>query len=584
MTVLEKKIFVALTVLVALSRLLAVAQSMFDWDEGLFANAIREYNVVNHHPHPPGYPLFIAAAKVVHAMGIDEFRALQTVVVIAAMLLFPALFLLAREIGFPFGTAAGAAVLFCFLPNVWVYGGTGFSDIPALTIALFACWLLLRGRREPHAYVLGAIVLGIAAGIRPPSLIIGALPALLGTYHRIRARDFGRVVAAATIGAAIVVGCYAGAAYATGSVSSYLKAVEAQSKYVRDVDSWRNPDREPLHEVAEDFFLRPVKQQIQMYGLILLALISIVSAVIKWRRPPLFTFALFAPFAVLAWLTLDVHTTGRYSVSYMAAYAILAVDGIAIIARHRVRVHAVLVAMVVVVFVVWTWPALRLQRTSASPPVAALQWIERNVPRDTPVYIYSGIGPLADHILPERNMFWDTAEQISAMSDAWVLDLRVTTNGHNFLWPRSNPLWKIVRPRNFEVSVSRVSSFIKFGAEWYGEEGSGLSMFRWMPAAATVTLPPVAGAGLLHMRLYVPIDSLPAPPMIEVSVNGAVVERFEGNQAVVEKRWTVPSRATEPNELRITTSAVANPARLGNSDDTRDLGLRVDALSWTPAK
>ena len=38
------------------------------------------------------------------------------------------------------------------------------------------------------------------------------------------------------------------AAFATGSVDDYRKAMRAQSEYVRNIESWLNPEREPLHE------------------------------------------------------------------------------------------------------------------------------------------------------------------------------------------------------------------------------------------------------------------------------------------------------------------------------------------------
>ena len=583
MTPIQKKVFVALAAIIAMTRLLAIAKSLFDWDEGLFAGGIREYDVVNHHPHPPGYPLFIAAAKVLHATGIEEYRSLQTIVVFAAMLLFPALYLLTREVGFGFTTSAGGAALFCFLPNVWIYGGTGFSDIPAMTTVVCACWLLLRGRRNGRAYLAGAIVLGIAAGIRPPSLVLGAVPAVLATYHRLRARDIRSVIAAFVAGAVIVTASYLGAAIATGTVSSYVKAVKTQSDYVRDIDSWRNPGREPLHEVAEDFFLRPVRQQLQMYGLVLLLLISLTAAIVKRRAAPLLVVALFLPFAVLAWFTLDVQAAGRYSIPYMAAYAILAVDGVGVLVRHRIRLQTVIVTLIVVVFVVWTWPALSLQRTSDPPPVAALKWVKQHVPPGEPVYIHAGVGPLADHIVPERTTFWERPEQVSTLSQAWVVDLKPQRDARNFIWPRSNPMWKIVRRRNFEASVMRVSSFITLGPEWYSEEGTGLSAFRWIPGTATASLPPLKGTGKLYVRFHVPVDALPSPPVVEVTINGDIIERITATEPSLERSWIVAARADRPNDLRITTSAVVNPARMGQSSDTRDLGLRVDALSWTAA-
>lgn len=582
MTPLQKRVFVTLAVVIALSRLLAISRSLFDWDEALFALALRDYDVVNHHPHPPGYPLFIFAARLIHLLGVEAFRSLQTIVVLGAILLFPALYLLGRAIGFGFTTSTGGAALFAFLPNVWVYGGTGFSDIPSTTVVLFACAFLLRS--DKRFYLLGAVLLGIAAGMRPPCLLIGLIPSLIGTWRQLRARNIGVVVAAMLIGATIVAASYLGAARATGSVEAYVKAVKAQSKYVRDIDSWRNPNREPLHEVAEDFFLKPVQHQIPMYALVLLALISLVTSAIKRRPPPLLTAAIFTPFAVAAWLNLDVFAAGRYSIPYLAAYALCAVDGLGILARRRVRVQAVLVAVVCLVFIVWTWPALRLQRTSDPPPMAALRWIKANVPAETPVYISHGIAPQADYLVPERPTYFERPEQIATLGgDAWVVDLKEVQGAHNFTWSRRNPLWKILRRRNFEASVSRVSNFVTFGPEWHYQEGSGVNTYRWMPATATIALPPIRGNGKLHLRAHVPVDALPSPPQIEVTLNGAVVERFTAAQPAIEKTWTVPSRGDAPNELRITTSATVNLARLGRSGDPRDLGLRLDALSWTPA-
>src|SRR6266513_413272 len=74
----------ALTVLVALSRFAALSKSIWDWDEGLFCLALRDYNLVFHHPHPPGFPLFIGAAKLIRLVVGDDFHALRTVSLIAS--------------------------------------------------------------------------------------------------------------------------------------------------------------------------------------------------------------------------------------------------------------------------------------------------------------------------------------------------------------------------------------------------------------------------------------------------------------------------------------------------------------------
>jgi len=119
----------------AATRFLAMARSIWDWDEALFCLALRDYNVVLHHPHPPGFPLFIGAAKLVRLVIGDDFHALRAVSLVASMFVFPALYALARAFGFAFRTSVIAALLFSFLPNVWYWGGTAFSDVFAVALA-----------------------------------------------------------------------------------------------------------------------------------------------------------------------------------------------------------------------------------------------------------------------------------------------------------------------------------------------------------------------------------------------------------------------------------------------------------------
>lgn len=580
MTPFEKRLLLVVSIVVALTRFLAVARSINDWDEGLFSMGVAEYDVNRHHPHPPGYPLFVATAKAFHLLGLNEFRCLQVVVLLGACLLFPALVMFAREIGFDFATSMCGALIFVFLPNVWVYGGTGFSDVPAATLGIGASALLLRGRRDARAYLLGAVVLGIAAGVRLPNLLIGAIPALVATVHRVRARDFRAVAAAIFLGGAIVAGSYLGAAFSSGTLEEYRTRLQEQSEYVRTVDSWRNPHRPPLRDVAKEFFLHPVQQKQQMTGLAVLALLGIAGALARRRWALLVLLAIFGPPMVLAWLNLDIAAAGRYAIAYMPMHALFAAHGLRVIGR-RAAVQTVLAVAVALVFAVWVWPALRLQRTTDPPAIAALLWIRDNVPETTGVYVQGGLGPHATYLLPKHRLtFYERSEEISRIgANTWVVDTRALPGARNFVWPRTNPMWKIIRRRNFEAAVVSLQSLIEFGEGWHLAEGEGANTFRWMGKESRAELPPIPAGGILTMRLFVPIDTIQPPPTIEVWVNGALLQRFVGNEAFMTRSWRVPSRTDAPNELRIVTTDVVVP---GNGD-TRELGLRIDALSWTPA-
>jgi hypothetical protein len=580
MTTRQKRILLLLTLVVAVTRFLAFARSLNDWDEATFSLGVLEYDLNFHHPHPPGYPLFVLAAKAVHLLGVNEFRSLQVVVLLGSFFLLPALVAFARECGFSFATAVCGAAIFSFLPNVWVYSGTGFSDIPATTVGITACWLLLRGRRDGRSYLLGAIVLGIAAGMRTPNLLIGAAPAIVATIHRLRARDFRNVAAATILGGAIVGGSYLGAALASGTIEQYRDVLRQQSEYVRTVDSWRNPQRPSLYEVAKTFFVWPVDHRKVMRWLAAFALLGVVAVAFRRQWPLLFPLLVFAPLMLLAWLTLDVQTASRYAIPYLSLHALYTAYFLGVIGR-KPAVQAFLATAAVLVFGIWTLPALKLQRTTDAPVAGALNWVRRNVPRSSTVYVHGWIGPQGEYLLHDRDrLFYEDPREIRNMAaDLWAVEPRLMKGGHNFVWPRSNPLYRIIRRRNFEAAALRVTSLIQYGDGFYSPEQNGPETFRWMGREGRALLPAVPGSGTLSMRLYVPVDTIQPPPAIEVRVNGELVERFVGAEAFMEKSWRVASRKEGSNELVIATSDAVTP---GNGD-TRQLGLRVDSMSWIPA-
>src|SRR5258705_3393752 len=156
---------------VALTRLLAVSHSLWEWDEALFCLGVRDFNVAAHHRHPPGFPLYILLGKLFRFFTSDEFHALRAINVFSAMLVFPATYMLARELKLEVMPSISAALLTSFAPNVWFYGGTAFSDVPTLTMLLFGAALLLRGRTSRGAYYAGCIVMAAACVMRPQNLL-----------------------------------------------------------------------------------------------------------------------------------------------------------------------------------------------------------------------------------------------------------------------------------------------------------------------------------------------------------------------------------------------------------------------------
>src|SRR5205085_704678 len=115
--------------------------------------------------------------KAVRLVVPSDFRALQVVTVAASIALFPLLFFLLRELRFAFSTSYLGALLFVFFPNVWLFGGTGFSDVPGLALALAATLMFVRARESDRAFLAAAILLGMALSIRPQNMLIIATAA-----------------------------------------------------------------------------------------------------------------------------------------------------------------------------------------------------------------------------------------------------------------------------------------------------------------------------------------------------------------------------------------------------------------------
>lgn len=452
----QKRWLVGLSVVVAVTRWPALAQSPLGWDEAQFVSAVREYDVSAHHPHPPGYPLFIAFARLFSLLGVDEFQALQAVVLISAALLVPAAFMLAREMRFDVMTSLVGAAILAFLPNVWIFGGTAYSDVPALMCSLFACALLLRGYHSSRAFLLGGLLLGIAIGIRPLSILVGAVPFVWGASGRVRDRDRGAIAGAAVATVVIGAGSYLGAALASDSLAAYRHAVRAQTEWVRTVDSYQNEDRPSLQSIAQMFFMKPFDQPQQSKSLIVLASISLVSAVFSRRRPPVLVVLTFAPLAIASWLTLDVYSVGRYSMAYLFAYAVLAADGIGVLCR-RTLMQPIVAAAGILAMATWTWPAIRLQATSDSPPVAALKWVDAQAAADEPIYVSGAFAPLGPAILPHRRIiaYDDENAMLPADTALWRVDWRRHPGGRSFEWPVDR-LWRVVRRPGFHTSVVRL--------------------------------------------------------------------------------------------------------------------------------
>jgi hypothetical protein len=560
----ERQIVAGLSIVIAATRLLALARSMWDWDEFLFAFALHDYNVAVHHPHPPGFPLFIAVARLVRVVIHDDFHALRTVSLIASMFLFPAIVALARAMKFPFGIAVSAGVLFAFLPNVWFYGGTAFSDIFNMALLLAALALLVR-----------------------PQNVLCAYPWFAAAW---RIRRWRVIAASAAMSIVIVAGGYGIAAKVTGW-DGYLAGLRNHQHYIATTDGYLNPRRPPSLTLFPLFAIDPFeggKASRFLFGFACLALI-----IPKKRDAE--AVATFFPFLVFALFLSNITGASRLSIGYMPLHALLAADGIARVAngaamllrrpRAALIVQTLVVAAIAGRFALWSGPALREVKSHDSPPVLAVKWVRDHVPIGSTLFIDGGLEPHATYYLGSYDVHYvDSEEDLARMPllrNAWYIhdgpDSRASLA--SFRRPRKK-LWALFTRRYFEASVRRVTGAVHYLDGWYGEESTGEETWRWMGRRARIVLQPIAGGGELRLSATVPIDKEP-PPQVTISIDGQPADRFMATARDFSRRYVV---APSPNahEVLIELSGALNPARQHLSDDARDLGLQLRTVSWQP--
>lgn len=529
-----------LSAFVALTRIPALSQSLWDWDEALFCLAMHDYDVPAYRPHPPGFPLFIAAARVVRVLSsMSDFHALQAIAFLSSCALFPLAVLLARSLRFPMRTSILAALLFVFLPNVWFYGGTGLSDIPAIALTLAAAALLLRG-----SGLAGAIVLGIAIGVRPQAALFGCAPFLVFAWNE--RRRWKRVAGAASIVFVVSLASYLGAALASSSFGAYARSIAVHVQMFRDVDAFTNPSRPPVVSLLRDYLVTPMGGGHLSMLIALLALIGLLR--VRGEARVAIAIAMFAPFMLFALFITDVNSVHRFSTAYVFLYALLAAHAASLLPR---RLDIALVALIVLRYAWWTYPALREVHGSDSPPVATRRWIEARrlraaVDPSMTVFVPAASGP---------NVY--VTEGVTAAASATL-----------FARPRGRA-WEIARHRHFEVTALPLSDVWTFGDGWYWPEDDGEHAWRWMGRRSETILPPLHG----RARLSLSLESAAPFTDVAVSVDGVVIDRFRCTRTT--KEWELDATG-KPMRLVLASSTSTHAGR-----DPRELSLRLTRYDWS---
>src|ERR1700720_3676904 len=171
-----------------MTRVPFAARRLWDHDSVQFALGVERYDLAAHHPHPPGYPLYIAVLKLLAMLGVDSLHGMVALSILdaalGAALIVPLTARLASGVGTRAVRAGAlAAALYVFNPLLWFYGELPlvYAVEGGMTVGLAYAALRMADGRGPFLAACAAFAL--AGGVRPSTLVLLLPLFLLGAWH-----------------------------------------------------------------------------------------------------------------------------------------------------------------------------------------------------------------------------------------------------------------------------------------------------------------------------------------------------------------------------------------------------------------
>jgi hypothetical protein len=364
-------------------------------DAANFVLGVREFNVADHRPHPPGYPVFIAFGKasraVLEHLPITEFRRRETYGLAIWSAVFGTIGIftlrqLFRAIDPDDRRAVAAAALTVTCPLFWFNAMRPMSDVSGLAAASAAQALTAtafrRGREGATGaralLIGGAVVAGVAIGFRSQVTWL-TLPLLsfaaFDEARRAGARTILWVVAAVTIGA-LVWGLPL--VMASGGPSAYITALTAQAgeDLVGVQMLATTPDFTRATQALVRMIAYPWVNRYIAIVILSLATLGALYLVMRARATGALLALCFAPYVMFHLLFQDT-TLLRYALPVVPVLAYLAVRGLDWAGR---RWMVSVVAALAIACVVVATPAVVSYARTGSPSLRALDAIRDRLP------------------------------------------------------------------------------------------------------------------------------------------------------------------------------------------------------------
>ena len=373
-------VLIALAVAFAASHLPFVSRSPVSVDAVNLALGVEDFDLADHRPHPPGYPIVIALGKLSRlvldrvapsAPPGDAVRALALWSTLFGALAPLAFFHFFRAVDGDVRAAVAATALTVTCPLFWFTAARPMSDVPGLVAGFTAQALLLAGwrRQQMPVVLVGGLAAGLSVGFRVQNAWL-TLPLLVWVVLQCRPRARSLTRAAAMWLAGILIWALP-LTFVVGGPAGYVDAFAAQGEedLARADILVTNRTVDRLLVGLIHTFAYPWANTWSAAAILGLALVGAIAIRRLTRSARIALAVSTLPYALFH-LVFQESVHVRYALPLVPAVAYLAVNGIhALVPRSMPFVVAALTVSGVAI----TFPAVASYGRTASPAYQALE-------------------------------------------------------------------------------------------------------------------------------------------------------------------------------------------------------------------
>jgi hypothetical protein len=594
------------------TRLLGVPMSHWELDEWLFRMGVERFAPLEHHPHPPGYPLLIGLGKAVNLLVGDPFLALVVLATASSVLVYLVLADAFRRISGDVWVGIAGALLFALSPAMIVHSTTPMSDQPALlflAVALAAGTRLgrwgreaalsepptassalrerWRRRRDLAAPAIFGAALSASIGCRPqyaiailPTLLVGCL-----AIDRWRPR-------AAAVGAFAVTSAawFVPLLVTTAGWNRFVEYQREQLETVAKADAVAARAGRSWIDLGQRFLFDGWGAPMWATAILVLALLGLVALLVQRRGAAVPLLVMSAVHLIFTLISSDPDDGVRYALPSQMAIALLAAvalgAGASVVPWRRAALFGV-VAMVAAISIRYTLPVLDARRTTPSPPVQAAMWAREHLPLRAVILPDPTLRPHAD-LLMKRHRRFRANEGLEKFWDQPRVPVYAFGHGRTgiedaveFSWPYSDAFARLTRNHYRVVSLAPIAPgrrYREVSGLYPWERVAHRREWRWLGPEAKLEIPP--GEGPLEVEL----ELSPDPPYPSTTVR-FLADGVEIATATVERGGVATACVPMPaagGMLTLRSSESFVPAEHGGGPDSRLLAIQLLDLLRRP--